>query len=107
MHRIKYPGGYNYYFLLDDSLIEFSMEDISVKYANPTWDDIKHKCRDVDSDIVLYNVTNNIYIPFSKNEVMEYVCNTEQKITVCAHIKLRLKGEKVGVGIGLTADKNK
>ena len=107
MQRIKYPGGYNYYFLLDNSLIEFSMEDITVEYKNPTWDNIKHKCKDGDSDNVLYNVTNNIYIPFSKNEVEEYVSNTEQIIIVYADIKLRLKDTKVGVGIEITTNKNR
>ena len=107
MRRIKYPGGYNYYFLLDNSLIEFSMEDITVEYENPTWDNFKHKCQDGDDGSVLYNVTNNIYVPFSKNEVEEYVSNTEQIIIVYANIKLRLKSEKVGVGIEITTKKNK
>ncbi len=105
MQRIKYPGGYNYYFLLDNSLIEFSMENITVEYKDPTWDNFKHKCKDIDSDNVLYNVTNDIYIPFPKNEVEEYIKNTEKIILVYADIKLRLKGEKVGVGIEITTDK--
>jgi len=107
MQRIKYPGGYNYYFLLDNSLIEFSMEDITVEYENPTWDNFKHKCQNGDDGSVLYNVTNNIYVPFSKNEVEEYVSNTEQLIIVYANLKLRLKNEKVGVGIEITTKKNK
>lgn len=102
MQRIKYKGGYNYYFLLDNSLIEFSMEDIKVKYKNPTWDNYKHKCKEIDSSKVLYNVTNEIYIPFSKTELEEYINNTEQLVTVYANIKFRLKGEKVGVGIKIT-----
>lgn len=107
MQRVKYPGGYNYYFLLDNSLIEFSMEDIAVEYKDPTWDNIKHKCQDGESDNVLYNVTNDIYIPFSKNEVEEYVSNTKQIVIVYANIKLRLKSKKVGVGIEITTKKNK
>ena len=107
MQRIKYPGGYNYYFLLDNSLIEFSMEDITVEYENPTWNNFKHKCQNGDDGSVLYNVTNNIYVPFSKNEVEEYVTNTEQLIIVYANLKLRLKNEKVGVGIEITTKKNK
>ena len=105
MIRIKFPEGYNYYFLLDNSLIEFSIEDIKVKYDNPTWDNYKHKCKEIDSLNVLYNVTNDIYIPFSKNELEEYINNTEQVVTVHANIKYRLKGEKVGVGIGITTKK--
>lgn len=105
MKKIKYPGGYNYYFLLDNSLIEFLMENITVEYKDPTWDNFKHKCKDIDSDNVLYNVTNDIYIPFPKNEVEEYVKNTEKIILVYADIKLRLKREKVGVGIEITTNK--
>lgn len=105
MKRIKYPGGYNYYFLLDNTLIEFSIEDIKVKYENPIWENYKHKCKEVDSLNVLYNVTNDIYIPFSKNELEVYINNTEQLVTVYANIKFRLKGKKVGVGIEITTKK--
>lgn len=105
MKRIKYPGGYNYFFLLDSSLIEFSMEDIEIKYDDLSWDDYKNKCKEIDSENVLYNVTNDIYIPFSKDELKEYINNTEQLITVYANIKVRLKGDKVGVGIEITTKK--
>lgn len=105
MRKIKYPGGYNYYFLLDNSLIEFSLEDIKVEYENLDWENYKNKCKEIDSSNVLYNVTNDIYIPFSKNELQEYINNTEQLVTVYANIKLRLKGKKVGVGIEITTNK--
>lgn len=107
MTRIKYPGGYNYYFLLDNSLIEFSMENITIEYKEPTLDNVRRKCKDVDADNILYNVTNDIYIPFAKKEVEEYIKDTEKIIIAYADIKLRLKEGKVGAGIEITNKKVK
>lgn len=103
MERIKYPGGYNYYFILDSSLIEFSMENIRVEYVDLTWDEIKHKCQENDSGKLSFNVTNNIYIPFTKSEIEQYITNTEKKMLVYADIKVRLKDEKVGAGIEIVS----
>ncbi len=106
MKKIKFSRGYNYYFILDSSLIEFAMENICVEFVDLTWDDIKDKCKENENGELKYNVTNDIYIPFSKNEIEQYVFNTEKKIIIYADITARLKKEKVGAGIKICIDED-
>ena len=61
----------------------------------------------MEADNILYNVTNDIYIPFAKKEVEEYIKDTEKIIIAYADIKLRLKEGKVGAGIETTNKKVK
>lgn len=103
MKRIIYPGGYNYYFILDESLIEFSLENIRVEFTDLPWENIKHKCKESEDGSIKFNVTNDIYLPFTKSEIEEYITNTEKKVLVYADIKIRLGNEKVGAGIEITS----
>ena len=99
MKRIKYPNGYNSYFILDENLIEFSLENIRVEFSDLTWENIKHKCKEGEDGSIKYNVTNDIYLPFTKSEIEEYITNTEKKVLVYGDIKIRLGSEKVGAGM--------
>ena len=103
MKRITYPGGYNYYFILDENLIEFSLENIRVEFTDLTWENIKNKCKENEDGSIKFNVTNDIYLPFTKSEIEEYITNTEKKVLVYGDIKIRLGGEKVGAGIEITS----
>ena len=103
MRRIKYPDGYNCFFILDEKLIEFSMENIRVEIIDLPWEDIKRKCKDEDSDVIKFNVTNNIYLPFTKSEIEEYITNTEKKVLVYGDIKVRVADDKVGAGIEIVS----
>ena len=103
MKRITYPGGYNYYFILDEKLIEFSLENIRVEFTDLPWENIKRKCKESEDGSIKFNVTNDIYLPFTKSEIEEYITNTEKKVLVYADVKIRLGGEKVGAGIQITS----
>ena len=99
MKRIKYPGGYNFYFILDSSLIEFSMENIRVEYVDLTWEEIMHRCKENDSGELSFNVTNNIYIPFTKSEIEQYITNTEKPLKRLNDILLSTRYKTCAVGI--------
>ncbi len=103
MKRIRYPEGYNHYFILDEKLIEFSLENIRVEFTDLPWENIKHRCKEGEDGSLKFNVTNNIYLPFTKSEIEEYITNTEKKVLVYADIKIRLGSEKVGAGIEITS----
>lgn len=104
MTKITYPGGYNYFFILDESLIEFSLENIRVEFTDLSWENIKHKCKESEGESIKFNVTNDIYLPFTKSEIEEYITNTEKKVLVYADIKIRLGNKKVGAGIKITSE---
>lgn len=104
MKKIKYPGGYNYFFILDSELIEFSMTNLRVEFVDLSWEEIKHRCKENENGKWSFNVTNDIYIPFDKSEIEKYITNTKKKVLVYADIKMRLKSDKVGAGIQIVSE---
>ena len=102
MKKIKYPGGYNLYFILDSTLFQISITNIRIKYEDLTWDEITESCKMTDENTVSYNVTNNIFIPFEKSELIKHITNTKKKLLVYADIKYRTKADKIGAGIEIT-----
>lgn len=99
MVKIKFADGYNCYYIFDNSLIEFSLDNIKIEYNNLTLDEIEDDCRKNEDGSILYNVTNEIYLPFTQNELEQHIANTKRKLTIYADIKVRLHKDKVGAGI--------
>ena len=107
LDHIKYPGGFNLYVILDGRKIEFSVSNIKVNYeAVPPEEILKHCKRDQDGNLC-YNITNDIFIPFAENEVIEYVQNTQKIITVDVDIAYRITGEKIGAGFQIVPRQRK
>ena len=103
--HLKYPGGFNLYFILDGRAIEFSVSNIQVKYKDVSSDEILKNCKRGQDGKLQYNITNDIYIPFEENEVIEYVRNTQKVITVDVDIAYRITGEKIGAGFQIVPRK--
>lgn len=99
MRKVKFPGGYNFYFILDSTKIEISLENIKVEYEDLTWEQIENRCKMTEDGQITYNVTNDLYVPFEKDELLKHITNTKKKVLVYADIKYRISGEKVGTGI--------
>lgn len=99
MINIEYPGINNYYFILDSNLIEFEFNNIRVEYSDLTWNEMLEYCHTDERGKISFNVTNELYIPFEKTELEEYMHNAKRKITIYADIKYRLRKSKVGAGI--------
>ena len=93
--------------ILDGRKIEFSVSNIKVNYeAVPPEEILKHCKRDQDGNLC-YNITNDIFIPFAENEVIEYVQNTQKIITVDVDIAYRITGEKIGAGFQIVPRQRK
>lgn len=99
MRHLEYPGGYNYYFIIDSSKIGFSIENIRISYANEEVESILARCEMREDGKYLLNITNDIFIPFSKDDLIKYVHDTEKVLTLSADIKYRIRAAKVGAGM--------
>ena len=64
-----------------------------------TYDYLAEKCKEDKDGSIKFNVTNDIYLPFTKSEIEEYITNTEKKVLVYGDVRIRLGREKVGAGI--------
>ena len=105
MDHIHFSRGYNYVFLLNSKFIEFKYEDIRVEYRNLRWDEIERKyCKYDENKNVLFNVTNDLYIPMNRDQIINYINNTRKVIEVYANVRYRFSGEKVGVGMRIKYD---
>lgn len=99
MRHLEYPGGYNYYFIIDSSKIGFSIENIRISYANEEAESILARCEMREDGKYLLNITNDVFIPFSKDDLIKYVHDTEKVLTLSADIKYRIRADKVGAGM--------
>ena len=105
MDHIHFSRGYNYVFLLNSKFIEFKYADIRVEYRNLRWDEIEKKyCKYDENKNILFNVTNDLYIPMNRDQIINYINNTRKVIEVYANVRYRFNGEKVGVGMGIKYD---
>ncbi len=104
MKKVKYPGGYNFSFIFDSTMIEISLDNIEVEYKDLSWEEIEEKCKILDDGQITYNVTNDLYIPFEKDELIKHITNTKKRVLIYADIKYRISGEKVGAGIEVIAE---
>lgn len=105
MEHIKFSGGYNSFFIIDGRKVEFIIHNIRVEYSDVPEDTILKKCELRDDGKYFYNITNDIYIPFEKHEVVQYVQNTEKIIKVLADITYRLPNGKIGAGIKIVPNR--
>lgn len=104
MHRIEHPEGYNHYFILDDQLIEFSCDNVNITFENLNEEEIARRCRKNSDGTILYNVTNDLYIPFDESELTSFVHRTWKKVKVSVDISYRLASPIVGAGIEISMD---
>jgi len=106
MERVKLPGLNNVYIMIDSNLIEFSLENLNIVFEKLTFDEIlASPDTKVEDDVIMLNVTNDIYLPFDKEALKKHIDNTERKMSVYADIKYRINGDIVGAGIRVVRDK--
>ena len=100
MERIDFPNGHNYCFMLEGSKIEFEYSNVRVEFEDLTWDQIeKRYCKKAEDGIILFNVTNDIYIPLEKSEIIDYINKTEKLLKIYVDIKYKALDEMIGAGI--------
>lgn len=103
MHRIKYPDGQNYYFILDHNQIYFEFTNFAITCKELNEKEIQEYCKK-DNDKLLFNVANDIYIPFEKEDIDQVIHKTRKKFIIEANVKYKVLTNKVGAGIKIIFD---
>lgn len=100
MERIDFPNGHNYCFMLDGSKIEFEYSNVRVEFEDLTWEQIEERyCKKTEDGAILFNVTNDIYIPLEKSEIIDYINKTEKLLKIDVDVKYKAPNEMIGAGI--------
>lgn len=100
--KIKSRSVSNFIVAVDSKRLYMNINNISVEIIKL---DIEEVCSSLQKDEkgnYLYVVTNNIDIPFTKEELKIYLDNTRRKIEVTVDIEYAFKEESIGVGIFIT-----
>lgn len=105
LEHIKFPGGYNTYYIIDGTKVQFHVGNIRVVYTDVSEDSVLKRCHKKEDGKFYYNITNDILIPFQENEIINYVQSTEKIITVKADISYRVLSKKIGAGIQIVPKK--
>lgn len=102
--QLRFPHMNNYYFVLDSSFIEFSIENFKVEFSDVELDELSDDIRKDDSGQIEFNITNQLFVPFEELELKEYLHNIKRKVKITADIKYRISKECVGAGISIIVD---
>ena len=60
-------------------------------------------CRTNEKGEIEFNVTNDIYIPFERDELIEHVHRIRKKVFLYATVHYRLDSDNIGAGIEINA----
>lgn len=104
MKQIKFPDGYNHFYLIDHKLVHCNLSDFSVEFNDLSQKDIDQMCEKDDNGKLLYNITNDIFIPFDQVELEEHIHRTRKIIRLYAQIHYRIESDKVGAGMQIIFD---
>lgn len=99
--KLKSSNSKNCIITIDSSKFYFNVNKVLVQIKNI---DIDEVCKELDlneNGEYLYNITNDIYIPFTKDELKIYLDNKKRNVTINAEIEYGFKDEYIGSGIFL------
>ena len=75
--------------------------DLEIEFNDLTQKEIEQMCKKTDDGKLEFKVSNDIYIPFERDELEQHVHRIRKKIRLYATIKSCLKSNKVGAGINV------
>lgn len=101
MKQVKYPEGYNNFYIINHSLVHCVISDLEIEFNDLSQKEIEQMCKKTVDGKLEFKVSNDIYIPFERDELEEHVHRIRKKIRLYATIKSRLKSDKVGAGINV------
>ena len=104
MEKITYSFGYNQMFIMDRSAYYFNISNISVEFEDLNEEEIESQCIKDEDGKLMYNVTNDIYIPFEKEELTEHIHRIIKKVKINATVTYKITKNKVGAGIEIKVD---
>ncbi len=91
-------------YALQTSLANISIERIHIDLRDYTVEEIMQARTTDDDGNFLYNVTNDIYLPFSKEELIPHIKNTRKILTISIDVNYKFKSDKIGGGLVLILD---
>lgn len=97
--KIKAQGFNNLIVAISSKKVYIKLTDISVEIKDINFEEY---CKDMDQNDkgeYMYNVTNDIYIPFTKEELKEYIANSQKYIFIKANIEYGIDNGDIGFGI--------
>lgn len=89
---------------IESSKFYFNVKDIEVKMKCPTIDELGDDVKIKSDGDYLYRL-NDIYIPFTKDELERYINNCKRLVTIEAKIEYGFSDDIIGVGVFI--DNNK
>ena len=87
----------NEFFFIDVPLTDIRISGFEVIIRELTPDEIMDSCKKDDDGNLLYNVTNDIYLPFEQNELFEHIQRIRRMIEVNVILINDTGSKKVGV----------
>jgi len=91
-------------YALQTSLVNISIECIHINLRDYTVEEIMQARTTDNNGNFLYNVTNDIYLPFSKEELIPHVKNTRKILTISIDVNYKFQSDKIGGGLVLALD---
>ncbi|OOP74671.1 hypothetical protein [Clostridium beijerinckii] len=100
-NKIESDGLGNIVVAINSKQLFFMLKKIKVYIKNYSETEIlSDKKRDANTgDGYMYNITNDIFIGFKKEELIEYVNNRKKKITVEIEFEYGISGKPIGLGL--------
>lgn len=104
MIHLSKNDGYNEIYLLDSNLIYFKLSNITIKSKDLSEDNFDSIGVKYENNEYLYNIANDVYVPFEQKELIEHIHRTKKNIMIYANIEYKLFEDIVGTGVEITFD---
>ena len=99
MKKIDWPRyGTIGMYLIDHTKLKCHIDSIGVSIDDPQKEDIAHRWKE-ENGMVLYNVTNSIYIPFEQKEFADYIHRAYKKVRITMTVSYKYEDTQIGAGI--------
>lgn len=99
--KLKSLHSQNCIITIDSSKFYFNIKNVTVEIKKIDIDEACEKLKLNKNGEYLYNITNDIYIPFTKDELKTYLDNKRRNIIIKADIEYGFEGSHIGCGIFL------
>lgn len=101
MKKVKADGINDRVFAVNRSCLFIELEDVDVNIDNLTEQEMIESARIDEHGKYLYNITNDIFLPFEKEELIEYLSNARKIVKVSFDINYGLCCDMPYIGAGI------
>lgn len=97
--KIQSNGCKNVIITIQSERFYFNIKQLNIKITKLSLDECSEKIKQDEVGNYQYNVTNDIYLPFKKNELIQYLADSKCRILVDADVEYGFSDEIIGAGI--------